>query len=166
MAEKQIVYDVDGYEVITDALLTLINQYPALDGEDYITFSTLDEESGKSMFPVTGAVVESTKESVTGHVTQVCLYPFYIIYRESGLTEQNKAKVKEWLDNLGKWLEKKEVLIGDTKYQLEEYPILTGERKFLEISRQTPGYLSNTNENMSEDWAISISARYQHEYNK
>ena len=112
MAEKQITYDVDGYDVITDALQTLINQYPALDG-DVIKFSTLGNESGKAMFPVSGAVVESEKENIIGHVTQVCLYPFYIIYRESGLTEENRAKVKEWLDNLGKWLERKEITIND-----------------------------------------------------
>lgn len=165
MADKKVEYDIDGYDVVTDALITLINQYPALE-EDCITFSTLGEDCGKSMFPVTGAVVESTKESITGHVTQVCLYPFYIIYREAGLSEQNKANVKEWLDNLGKWLEKKKVLINNSEYQLEEYPTLTGERKFLEISRQTPGYLDNTSENMVENWAIHISARYQYEYDK
>lgn len=165
MAEKQITYDVDGYDVITDALLTLINQYPALDG-DVIKFSTLGNDSGKAMFPVSGAVVESEKENIIGHVTQVCLYPFYIIYRESGLTEESRAKVKEWLDNLGKWLEKREISISDKKYQLTEYPTLTGERKFLKISRQTPSYLADATENMAEDWAISITAQYQYEYDK
>ena len=165
MAEKQITYDVDGYDVVTDALLTLINQYPALDG-DVVKFSTLSKESGKSMFPISGAVIESEKENIIGHITQVCQYPFYIICRESGLSEQNRAKVKEQLDNLGKWLEKKEISIEDKKYQLKEYPTLTGERKFLSISRQTPSYLDNVTESMTEDWAISISARYQYEYDK
>lgn len=166
MAEKQVKFDVDGYEVITDALSILINQCPVLEDGDSIAFATLGEESGKSMFPVSGAVIESSKESITGHVIQVCLYPFYIIYRESGLTEQNKIKAKEWLDNLGKWLEKKRVSINGTEHQLTEYPLLTDGRKFLEISRQSPGYLDNTSENMVEDWAIHISARYQYEYDK
>lgn len=165
MAEKQIVYDVEGYDVLTDALLTLLNQYPALDGNE-IRFSTLDENSGISMYPISSAVVESEKENILGHVTQVCLYPFYIIYRESGLSEQNRAKVKEWLDNLGKWLGRKEISVKDKKHQLMEYPTLTGERKFLGISRQTPSYLDNATESMTEDWAISISARYQYEYDK
>ena len=163
MAEKQITYDVDGYDVITDALLTLINQYPALE-DDVVKFSTLSNDSGKAMFPVSGAVVESEEKNIVGEVTQVCLYPFYIIYRESGLSEQNRAKVKEWLDNLGKWLEKREITINGKKHQLEEYPILTGDRKFLGISRQTPSYLNEAIESMTEDWAISISARYQYEY--
>lgn len=166
MSEKQVKYDVDGYDVVTDALLSLMNQYPALNVNDYFAFSTLGEESGKAMFPISGAVIESEKEDITGHVMQVCLYPLYIVYRQAGLSEENKIKTKEFLDNLGKWLEKKKVSINDTEYQLTEYPTLKGDRKFLSISRQTPSYLDNTNENMAEDWVIHISARYQFEYDK
>ena len=118
------------------------------------------------MFPVSGAVVETEKRSVTGKVTEVCLYPFYIIYRASGLNENRKARVKEWLDTLGKWLEQKKVLIDGEEYILSELPPLTDGRKFLSISRQTPAYLDNTNEDKTEDWAIYISARYQYEYHK
>ena len=112
------------------------------------------------------SVIETERRSVTGKVTEVCLYPFYVIYRASGLNENRKAKVKEWLDTLGKWLEQKKVLIDGKEYQLEEYPPLTDERKFLSISRQTPAYLDTVNENQSENWAIYISARYQYEYQK
>lgn len=162
--EKQVKYDVDGYDVITTALMELINQYPALQKGDEVTFSVLDEDSGKAMFPVGGAVIESEKRNIIGHVTEVCLYPFYVIYRAAGLTEKRKAAVKEWLDNLGKWLERKEIIVDGTAYKLSEYPPLTGSRKFLGISRQTPAYLDTVNENQSENWAIYISARYQNEY--
>lgn len=167
MAEqKQVKYDVDGYDAVTSALRELLNQYPALSSSDEIAFSTLGEDSGKAMFPTSGAVIETEKQSVTGKVTEVCLYPFYIIYRASGLNENHKAKVKEWLDTLGKWLEQKKVLINGTEYQLAELPPLTDGRKFLSISRQTPAYLDTVNENQSENWAIYISARYQYEYYK
>ena len=162
--EKQVKYDLDGYDIITSALRELINQYPDLSEGETINFSVLDEDSGKAIFPITGGVVETEKTDITGHVTQVCLYPFYVIYRATGLSENKKAEVKEWLDNLGKWLEKQKITVSDTEYQLTEYPPLTGDRKFLSISRQTPAYLDGTNENKSEDWAISISARYQNEY--
>ena len=164
--EKIIKYDIDGYDAVTSALRELLNQYPALSSKDEITFSTLGEDSGKAMFPISGAAVENTKTSVTGKVTEVCLYPFYVIYRASGLNENRKAKVKEWLDTLGKWLEQKKVLIDGKEYQLEEYPPLTDGRKFLSVSRQTPAYLDTVNENQSENWAIYISARYQYEYHK
>ena len=163
--QKQVKYDVDGYDAVTSALRELLNQYPALDDEE-ITFSVLGETSGIGMFPVSGAVVETEKRSVTGKVTEVCLYPFYIIYRASGLNENRKARVKEWLDTLGKWLEQKKVLIDGEEYTLSELPPLTEGRKFLSIERQTPAYLDNTNEDKTEDWAIYISARYQYEYQK
>lgn len=167
MAEqKQVKYDVDGYEAVTSALRELLNQYPGLERGEEITFSVLEETSGIGMFPVSGAVVETEKRSVTGKVTEVCLYPFYIIYRASGLNENRKARVKEWLDTLGKWLEQKKVLIDGEEYTLSELPPLTDGRKFLSISRQTPAYLDNTNEDKTEDWAIYISARYQYEYQK
>ena len=164
--EKIVKYDIDGYEKVTTALTELLNQYPALDSGEEITFSVLEETSGIGMFPVSGAVVETEKRSVTGKVTEVCLYPFYIIYRASGLNENRKARVKEWLDTLGKWLEQKKVLIDGEEYTLSELPPLTDGRKFLSISRQTPAYLDNTNEDKTEDWAIYISARYQYEYHK
>ena len=167
MAEqKHVKYDVDGYDAVTSALRELLNQYPALSKGDEIAFASLDEDSGKAMFPISGAAVETERTSVTGKVTEVCLYPFYVIYRAAGLSENRKAKVKEWLDTLGKWLEQKKVLIDGKEYQLEEYPPLTDGRKFLSISRQTPAYLNTVNENQSENWAIYISARYQYEYQK
>lgn len=165
MAEQKAVkYDVDGYDAVTSALRELINQYPALSASDEISFASLGEDSGKAMFPISGAAVETEKTSITGKVTEVCLYPFYVIYRAAGLSENKKATVKEWLDNLGKWLEQKKVFINGTEYQLKELPPLTDGRKFLGISRQTPAYLDTVNENQSENWAIYISARYQYEY--
>ena len=164
--EKTVKYDIDGYEAVTSALRELLNQYPGLSVGDEIAFSTLEEESGKAMFPISGAVVETEKTTITGKVTKVCLYPFYVIYRASGLNEKRKEKVKEWLDTLGKWLEQQTVIIDGEERRLEEYPPLTGGRKFLSVERQTPSYLDTVNENQSENWAIYISARYQYEYQK
>lgn len=164
--EKTVKYDVDGHEAVTSALRELLNQYPGLSVGDEIAFSTLEEESGKAMFPISGAVVETEKTTITGKVTKVCLYPFYVIYRASGLNEKRKERVKEWLDTLGKWLEQQTVIIDGEEYRLEEYPPLTGGRKFLSVERQTPSYLDTVNENQSENWAIYISARYQYEYRK
>lgn len=162
--EKQVRYDIDGFDVLTAAIRELINQYPGLNDGSEIAFATLDADSGTAMFPSSGAVIETEKKSITDHVTQVCLYPFYVVYRAAGLSENRKASVKEWLDNLGRWLERQEVTISGAQYRLEEYPELTGNRKFLSIERQTPGYYSGEEENKAENWVIYISARYQNEF--
>ncbi len=164
MANQQVKYDIEGYNAVTLALMELLNQYPALKEGDEILFSVLDEDGGRAMFPVSGAVIETEKKNILGQVTQVCLYPFFVIYRASGLNESRKARIKEWLDNLGAWLEQKEITIDGKQYKLDNLPPLTDGRKFLSISRQSPAYLDTVNENQSENWAVSISARYQYEY--
>lgn len=164
--EKQPRYDIDGFDTVTDALRELANHFPGLTSGDSITYATLGEDGGKAMFPITGAVIETENHFVTGKVRQICLYPFYVIYRSSGLSEDQKARVKEWLDTLGKWLERQEVTISNQQYKLDKYPELTGQRQLLSISRQTPSYLDNTSESHTEDWAIQLLARYQNEFHK
>ena len=52
--------------MITDALMKLINRYPGLSSEDTIKFSILGEDNGKAIFPVSGAMVETEKNTITG----------------------------------------------------------------------------------------------------
>lgn len=163
--QKQPVrYDVDGFEVITAALRELINQYPGLSDGDEIAFCMLSEDGGKAIFPVSGAVIITEKKTIIGEVTQVCQYPFYVVYRASGLSENRKANVKEWLDSLGRWLERQDVTIGGVVYRLSGYPELTGDRRFKSISRQTPAYLDAINDNKTEDWNIYIAAQYENTF--
>ena len=91
--DKQIRYDLDGYEVITTALVELINQFPRLADGDKIEFSTLEAESGKAMFPISGAIIETEDKDILGNVSQVCLYPFFVVYRASGLSERRPARL-------------------------------------------------------------------------
>ena len=163
---REVRYDVDGYEAVTNAILELVNKYPALDSEDEITFSSLPEDKGKTFIPSSGAIIQTEKESITGHVEQTCLYPFSVVFRSGSTSEDRKIYIKEWLDNLGKWLEKQTISIDSTQYVLKQYPKLTGNRKFTGIERQTPAFLSNINENKSEDWVINITARYRNEFDR
>lgn len=162
----EIVYDVEGFEKVTQALRVLLDNFPALGDNEHIDFATLGEKSGKAMFPISGAIVQTEREDITGHVTQECLYPFYVIYRKQGLSENAKVNAKEWLDTLGRWLEKQPVIINEQEYQLSNYPPLSGNRKFLEVERQSPSYLESTDDNKAENWAVYISARYRNEFNR
>lgn len=162
--QNNVRYDVDGHEVVTDALLELVNQYSELTGDERIQFSTLPDDGGVSFYPVSGAVIESEQTDITGRTERVCLYPFAIVYRAANLTANRKLSVKEWLDRLGRWLERQAITIDETEHRLEEYPPLTGNRKFLSIERQTPAFLESIAEDKTEDWQISISARYMCEF--
>lgn len=159
-----LLQDVDGEEIITNALIQLVNQYPALESGDNIRFGWLNADYGKAVFPVSGTVIEREIRDILGRTKQYCQYPLYVIYRCGGLTENRKKNVKEWLDNLGRWLEQQPIKIGDTVYTLTEYPTLTGTRKFTRITRTSPASLIAENENNTEDWAISLTARYTNDF--
>lgn len=161
-------YDVDGSEVVTEVLLELINDFPALASTDRIEFATLSENRGKAMFPLNGAVIEREVKDIVGHTIQTCVYPFFVIYRSGNLTEARRQAIKEWLDSLGKWLERQTIYlsVGGTKtaYTLAEYPALGSNRRFTTINRSAPSYLDAVNANNTEDWAISITAKYINEF--
>ena len=164
--DKEVRYDISGYEAVTEAIRELINTYPGLESGEEIKFSVLSENEGKAMFPVSGGVIVEENESITGHVTQICQYPFFVTYRASGLSENNKASVKEWLDTFGKWLEKQPVIINSTTYNITDYPALTGNRKFVKIERTSPAYLDTISENKAETWVMQLSAKYQTEFER
>lgn len=158
--DKQVQYDVSSYEVITAAIIDLLNAYPGLADGETIGFATLDEDCGKAMFPQGGAIIMSDKTDIMGEHYQTCQYPFYVFYRAGGLTDSRRAAVKEWLDNLGCWLEGQQITAGGTTAELTKYPTLSGNREFTQIKRQSPAFLNGVNENNTEDWAITISAQY------
>lgn len=164
MADKEIVYDIEGYEILTTALMSLINQYPDL-GED-LTFNSMSEDEGITMYPTAGAVVISERTDVTGTTEQKCNYPFMVIYRASGLNERNRIRIKEMLDTLGKWLEKQPVTINESPSKLESYPPLTGGREITLIKRTSPAYLYDQKENRTEEWSISLQAEYLYTFER
>ena len=74
--KKPVTYDVDGYDIVTKALETVLNTFPGLQPTEKIKFSSLKEDEGIAFYPVSGAVVASEKKYITGIVDQLCNYPF------------------------------------------------------------------------------------------
>lgn len=162
---KEPVIDVEGTDIVSTALMTLLNTFPGL-GRRKIAFSTLAETSGIGFFPTSGAVLLTNKESITGHVRQTCSYPFNIVYRAALKTEKQKLRVKEFLDALGRWLEQQTVTLKGEDYTLEAYPVLEKGRKIRSITRSTPAFLERAYEDSVEDWTIRLSLRYEADYYK
>ena len=111
--------DVSGYDAITEAIRTLLNQYPLL-GTRSILFATLDKDGGIAFYPSGGGIVENTEIDITGFCRQKCQYPFTVVYRSALQTEARRQTGKEWLDNLGRWLEQQTITIGETFKKLEK----------------------------------------------
>ena len=161
------VIDIDGTEAVSKVLLTLLNTFPGLSEGKSIKFSTLEEDSGIGFFPTTGAAYLRDTEDVTGHVSQVCLYPFSVVYRAAPKSEAQRMRIKEYLDALGKWLEKQPVTLNGTEYQLAEYPALaSGNRIIKSISRSSPAYINNAYQDGIEDWIIAARLTYENEFDR
>lgn len=166
MAKQKILrydYDVvseDGSDNLTATLMDLLNEYPLLPTAQVIEFQLLDTTKGIAMFPNPSVAILTEETDVTGHVTQNCAYAFTVVYRTRATS--GKEKVKEWLDNLGRWLEQQEI----SGYKIEKYPKLKGDMEFQKIARTTQSYLYGNTEDKAEDWAISLQATYRNEYDK
>ena len=163
---KPVKYDVDGYDIITNALKDLLNSFPGLHKGETIKFSTLEEDSGIDFHQISGPIIVTEKTSVIGKVNQLCNYPFYVVYRTSADSQNSKIDIKEFLDNLGKWLEKQPITIGGEVKKLKNYPVLTDGREITEIARQTPAYLDSTSEGNVQDWVISLALKYRNIFYK
>ena len=161
------VIDIDGTEAVSKVLLTLLNTFPGLSEGRSILFSTLGETSGIGFFPTAGAAFLRDTEDVTGHVTQMCLYSFSVVYRAAPKSESQRIRIKEYLDALGKWLEKQPVTLNGAEHKLEEYPALaSGNRIIKSISRSSPAYLNSAYQDGIEDWIITARLTYENEFDR
>lgn len=162
--EENLKVDVEGYELITDALMKLVNNFPGLEEGEEFSFAQLNEDEGIAIFPSTGAFIYDERESITGHVNQTCQYPFTAVYRASGLNEERKIGAKEWLDLFARWIEKQPITINGWTFKLDEWPELSGCRKIEAITRQTPSYLLDVPDNKGENWICELIIRYRCEF--
>lgn len=159
---KPISLDGEGFNILKDAVMDLLNQYPGLDGR-VISRSDLTEDSGISMEPESGALIYKEVTDIIGNVRQECQFPFYVVYRTDATSEFVKKGVNDFLDTLGAWICREPVIINQHLFQLIEYPKLTGGRKITGVTRFN-SYALEPNENKTQDWLIPITVKYTHEY--
>lgn len=158
--QKPIGKDADGYNVLTDAMKDLLNQFPGLLPGEAVKFEELGDESGIAFSNNSGALVYSEDVYVSGNRNQICRYPFFIVYRTAGAAkERQKMSIQEFLDLFGKWLCREPVTIDGESYRLEGYPKLAGRRQIKKVSREN-SYGTEPQENGVQDWVIPISVEY------
>lgn len=165
MAEQQpIGNDFTGYDVLTEAMKNLLNQYPGLDG-DIISFEELTEDGGIAFSADNGALIYSEKESITAHVRQICRYPFYIVYRLGANNERAKMNAQAFLDGIGKWACKEQIVIDGTPYKLTGYPKLSEGRIIKKITRDN-SYGLEPNKDSVQDWILPVTVEYENEFDR
>lgn len=160
---KQQKFDIDGEETLSRTLVDLLNTFPGMNGRK-VCFSTLGNDAGIGFFPLSGAVVTREEKDITGTVHQTCQYPFLLIYRSAPQNEIAKIRIKEFLDTIGKWVERQTVSIDGKQFLLENYPELEGNRKIKSVARTTPAYLDSVTDDGIEDWSVSVTCIYTNQF--
>lgn len=155
---KPIGTDSAGFPVLREALLTLLNQFPGLDGEN-ITYQELDDSYGICMAPESSPVVLTSQTDIVGGVHRSCQFSFLVVYRTDTSDEAQKLYVSKFLDDLAAWVCREPV----ESYVRAAYPVLTGGRTIRGATRSNV-YAFEKNENKSQDWAVSISVNYTHDF--
>ena len=159
---KPIGKDATGYELLTQAVKTLLNQFPGLNGKK-ILFEELGEEAGIAFSADAGALVISERHSITAHITQTFQFPFLLVCRTSATREFQKLNVSAFLDTLGKWICKEPVEINGEIHRLSSYPTISDGRTITRITRNN-SYGTVPNENKSQDWILPVSVQYTYEF--
>jgi hypothetical protein len=162
MSEQKIIgYDVNGYEILTNAVLALLSKFPGLKGRE-ILFEEL-EESGIAFSADNGALIISERRSITDHVTQTCQFPFFIIYRTTSTKEFQKLQVQSFFDTIGKWICREPVEIDGETVRLSAYPVLSDNRKITKVTRSN-SYGLEPNEDGVQDWLMPVTVQYTNEF--
>lgn len=158
---RPIKKDAEGYEVLTNAMRDLLNQFPGLLPDESIKYEELSNDEGIAFSNDSGALVYTETEDVTGWTKQECRYPFFVVYRSSGSSrEKQKLSIQEFLDSLGKWICRETAVIDGESYRLEEYPKLAGTRQIKKITRDN-SYGTDPQENGVQDWLLPVVVEYE-----
>lgn len=161
---KPIGMDAEGAEPLKIAVMTLVNQFPGLDGKE-ITWQGLSEDGGIAVEPESGALVYTEETDIMGTVRQRCQFPFFVVYRSGAASEYQKMNVTRFLDELGAWLSREPVTLDGVAYRLLKYPEVEGGRKIEKIVRFN-SYALERNENRTQDWVLPVTVNYTHEFEK
>lgn len=156
--------DADGYEVITDAVKMILNQFPGLNSDDDVKFEELSGDYGISFSNNSGALVYNEKRTITGMIHQECQYPFFLIYRTRSDRERLKLVAQQFLDVYGKWLCQEPTIYEHNQPPLE-YPKLTGGRKITGVSRDNI-YSQDPQNNGVQDWVLPVTVEYTSKFRK
>ena len=164
-SKKPIGRDFGGYEVLTEAVKVLLNEFPGLLPKESIGFEDLKKGSGIAFSADNGALIYTEKEDVCGGVVQLCRYPFFVIYRTSTDSERQKLMIQKFLDALGKWLCKETSVIDGESHKLVAYPKLASGRTIKKITRDN-FYGLEPDESGVQDWVLPGVIEYENEFER
>nr|DAH68103.1 MAG TPA: Minor capsid protein from bacteriophage [Caudoviricetes sp.] len=143
----------------------LLNDFPAI-GAREIRFGELGDKSGVGIYPSAAATVISETTDIMGGVYQKCNYAFMVVYRAVPQSETDRIHIKGWLDKLARWLEKQPITADGQQHTLAAWPDLGGGRTITAFVQVSAAYLAGRYPDGVEDWAVSLSMRYDNNFER
>lgn len=166
MPDSILARDAAGYEVLTKAVLELLNSYPGLnelggafdtDYGELVPFEDI-KENGLAFSASNGALVMSERRDITDYVRQECRFPFFIVFRAATKDSGLKVRIQTFLDKMGKWL-----CHEPTEYEEATYPDLASGRVITRITRDN-SYGVEPAPDGSQDWLLPVTIQYRNEF--
>ena len=143
----------------------LLNDFPAI-GARKIRFGELGDKSGVGIYPSAAATVISETTDIMGGVYQKCNYAFQVVYRAVPQSETDRIHIKGWLDKLARWLEKQPITADGQQHTLAAWPDLGDGRTITAFVQVSAAYLAGRYADGVEDWAVSLSMRYDNNFER
>lgn len=143
----------------------LLNDFPAI-GAREIRFGELGDKSGVGIYPSAAATVISETTDIMGCVYQKCNYSFLVVYRAVPQSETDRIHIKGWLDKLERWLEKQPITADGQQHTLAAWPDLGDGRTITAFVQVSAAYLAGRYADGVEDWAVSLSMRYDNNFER
>lgn len=143
----------------------LLNDFPAI-GAREIRFGELGDKFGVGIYPSAAATVISETTDIVGGVYQKCNYAFQVVYRAVPQSETDRIHIKGWLDKLARWLEKQPITADGQQHTLAAWPDLGDGRTITAFVQVSAAYLTERYVDGVEDWAVSLSMRYDNNFER
>lgn len=155
--------DATGYEVLTNAMKDLLNQFPGLHSYEEVKFEELGDKSGIAFSANSGALVYAEQQTIIGTYHQTCQYPFYLVYRTESTKERYKMSIQEFLDTFGKWLCREPCQLDGEALDKPAYPKLDSGRKIKRITREN-SYGLDPQGGGVQDWVLPVTVQYTNDF--
>ena len=136
----------------------LLNDFPAI-GAREIRFGELGDKSGVGIYPSAAATVISETTDIMGGVYQKCNYAFQVVYRAVPQSETDRIHIKGWLD-------KQPITEAGQQHTLAAWPDLGEGRTITAFVQVSAAYLAGRYADGVEDWAVSLSMRYDNNFER
>ena len=120
----------------------LLNDFPAI-GAREIRFGELGDKSGVGIYPSAAATVISETTDIVGGAYQKCNYAFQVVYRAVPQSETDGQQ-----------------------HTLATWPDLGDGRTITAFVQVSAAYLAGRYADGVEDWAVSLSMRYDNNFER